>query len=105
MSDALGPRTFGQKEEMVFLGREIHERRDYSEKIAQQIDEEVSTIIKDAQHRAEKILNEQRDMLENIAAYLIAHETIEQEEFEKLVGAKEAATPTEHKTAEETVQT
>ena len=52
MSDVLGPRTFGQKEELIFLGREIHEQRDYSEKIAEKIDEEISAFIKQAGTKA-----------------------------------------------------
>lgn len=103
MSDVLGPRTFGQKDEMVFLGREIHERRDYSEKIAQQIDDEVSSLIKEAQQRAEEVLDEHRSTLDSIAAYLITHETIEQEDFEKLVGAKETA-PTAESSQEKVEQ-
>ena len=60
MSDALGPRTFGHKEEMVFLGREISEQRDYSEKLAEQIDDAVYSIIRQAQGVAKKILTENK---------------------------------------------
>jgi len=55
MSDKLGPRTFGQKEEMIFLGKEIHEQRDYSENVAEKIDEEIAGLLKDAENQARKI--------------------------------------------------
>ncbi|GAI58589.1 unnamed protein product, partial [marine sediment metagenome] len=67
MSDKLGPRTFGHKEEMVFLGREISEQRDYSEKVAQEIDEEVHDIIQHAYGAAKRILTENKPKLIYIA--------------------------------------
>lgn len=87
MSDKLGPRTFGEKEEMIFLGREIHEQRDYSEKIAEQIDEEVFGFIDISKKRAEKILEEKNNYLEKIVAVLMEKETIEKKEFDEIVGA------------------
>lgn len=84
MSD-LGPRTFGQKDEMVFLGKEIHERRDYSESIAEQIDNEVTKYLKEAQQVADKLLKDNKDKLEKIAQKLIEVETIEKEDFEELM--------------------
>ncbi|MFA5030418.1 MAG: ATP-dependent zinc metalloprotease FtsH [Patescibacteria group bacterium] len=86
MSDKLGTRTFGDKEEMVFLGREIHERRDYSEHIAQKIDEEVSNFISHAYKTAEKIVTTHKEKLEAIVKALMEKETLEREEFEKIVG-------------------
>ena len=56
MSDRLGPRTFGRSEELVFLGREISETRNYSEKVAEEIDDEVRRLIEEAQDRARSIL-------------------------------------------------
>ena len=88
MSDHLGPRTYGEKEEMIFLGREIHEQRDYSEKVAEKIDEEISSFIKQGEEKAQVIINEKRDYLEKIVAVLLEKETIEKDEFEKLVGPK-----------------
>jgi len=82
---SLGPVAFGEKEELVFLGKEIGEQRNYSEKVAAQIDKEVAKFIKDAQNQAEKILNKKRHMLEKIARTLIEKETIEKEEFEELI--------------------
>ncbi len=77
MSDKLGPRTFGRKEELIFLGREISEQRDYSEKIAEQIDEEVRRIIEEAHETARKALRENRDRLDLLARVLIDEESIE----------------------------
>ena len=82
----LGPRTFGKKEELVFLGREINEEKDYSERTAEAIDGEVSRLIKDAGVTAEKILTEKKDVLRKIVAELLEKETIEKEEFNKIVG-------------------
>ncbi len=84
MSDKLGPRTFGRKEELVFLGREISEQRNYSERIAEEIDEEVHGIITEAYDRAEEILTLYRGALDKLAEHLIVHETIEGEELEQL---------------------
>jgi len=84
MSEALGPRTFGHKEEMIFLGREISEQRDYSDKIAEQIDDEVRAIIQQAHEVAKQVLAEHKPRLVNIAEKLIAQETIEGDELEEL---------------------
>jgi cell division protease FtsH len=84
MSEALGPRTFGHKEEMVFLGREISEQRDYSDKVAEQIDDEVHTIIQQAHEVARKVLTENKSRLANIAEKLVAQETVEGDELEGL---------------------
>lgn len=86
MSDKLGPRTYGQREELVFLGKEIHERRDYSEKVAQMIDQEVTTIIAKAHETATGIVTKMRPALERIVKKLIEKEVLEQEEFEAVVG-------------------
>jgi len=82
MSDKLGPRTFGRKEEMVFLGREISEQRDYSDKIAEQIDDEVYSIIQQARETAKEILAKSKSKLVLLAEKLIAQETLEGEELE-----------------------
>lgn len=84
MSDKLGPRTFGQKQELVFLGREISEQRDYSDKIAQEIDEEVHDIIQRAYDTAKKILTENKAKLKQVAEQVIAHETLGEDELNKL---------------------
>ncbi len=85
MSEKLGPRTFGEKEDMIFLGREIHEQRDYSEKVAELIDEEISRFISEGEARAQRILDEKSDKLEAIVKVLLEKETIEKEEFEEIM--------------------
>jgi cell division protease FtsH len=88
MSETLGPRTYGDKEEMIFLGREIHEQRDYSEKVAEQIDKEISGLIDLAAHQAKGIIKAKHELLEKIVVGLLEKETLEKEEFEKIVGKK-----------------
>ncbi|MBN2462295.1 MAG: ATP-dependent zinc metalloprotease FtsH, partial [Dehalococcoidia bacterium] len=85
MSEKLGPRTFGKREELVFLGREIHEQRNYGDKVADEIDKEVDALIKHAYDTARKILSENKERLKLIAERLIAKETIEEAEFEALL--------------------
>ena len=93
MSDNLGPRTFGQKEELIFLGREIHEQRDYSEKVAEQIDAEITIFIQQASVKAQAVLKEQRQKLEKVVTGLLTKETLEKEEFEAIVGPAPVAVP------------
>jgi len=85
MNQKLGPRTFEEKEDLVFLGKEIHERRDYSEKTAEIIDSEINKYIKNAKETAEKILIKHKDKVEKIVKVLLKKETIEKDEFNKLV--------------------
>lgn len=82
----LGPRTFGKKEELIFLGREISEEKDYSEHTAQAIDTEVSRLIQEAFHTAEKILTDRKEVLKKIVDALLERETIERDEYNELVG-------------------
>jgi cell division protease FtsH len=84
----LGPRTFGNKEEMIFLGRQINEERDYSEHTAEAIDAEVTRLISDARATAEVVLKKNRATLDKLVAELLVKETLEREEFEKLVGSR-----------------
>lgn len=86
MSKNLGPRTFGNKDELIFLGRELHEQRDYSEKVAEKIDKEIMDYINAAAERARKIIQENKSKLEKIVKVLLKEETIEKEEFEELMG-------------------
>ena len=88
MSEKLGPMTFGGREEMVFLGREIAAGKDYSEGIAFQIDKEVAKFIDNAHQTARKIISEERKRLDLIAKQLIKKETIERKEFERLMKQK-----------------
>ncbi|MCK5062135.1 AAA family ATPase, partial [Candidatus Parcubacteria bacterium] len=89
MSEKLGPRTYGNKDEMIFLGREITEQRDYSEKTAEQIDEEINAFISRAGEMAKEIIRTKNDVLEKIVKELLTKETIERERFEELAGKKE----------------
>jgi cell division protease FtsH len=84
MSEKLGTRVYGQKDELVFLGREISEQRDYSESIAEAIDSEVLQLVNEAYQRAKEILTKYHDKLEVIAQKLIEVETLNREEFEEL---------------------
>ena len=84
MSDRLGPLAFGKRDEMVFLGREIGEQRNYSDNVAMMIDEEVRAIIDRAYDRATEVLTTHRDRLDRLAEKLIAEETVDSDEFEKL---------------------
>jgi cell division protease FtsH len=87
MSERLGPRTFGRSEELVFLGREISETRNYSEKIAEEIDDEVRRLIEDAQERARHVLREHRTLLDKLATVLLEVETLEGEALTKLLNS------------------
>ncbi|MBU1164430.1 ATP-dependent zinc metalloprotease FtsH [Patescibacteria group bacterium] len=88
MSENLVPRTFGEKEELIFLGREIHEQRDYSEKVAEVIDEEISHLISEARKTALNIIKKKKTKLEEIVKILLEKEAIEKDEFEKIFGKK-----------------
>ncbi len=85
MSKKLGPITFGDHHELIFLGKEIGEQRNYSEKIAQRIDEEISRFLDEAHKKALAICKKYRSYLDVIAERLIKQETIEREEFDQLV--------------------
>ena len=85
MSEKMGPMTFGDKERMVFLGKEISEQRNYSETIATKIDEEVAKFMDTAYKTAMKIIKEKRSLLNKIAKALIERESLEQREFEELI--------------------
>ena len=84
MSEKLGPLQFGQKDELIFLGREISEQRNYSELVASEIDREVRRLVESAYHRARNILLANRAALDEIARRLLSEETIEGEEFEEI---------------------
>jgi cell division protease FtsH len=84
MSKTLGPLAFGRKEELVFLGREINEQRNYSDEIAFEIDKEIRQLIDEAYIRAKALLTEHRDKLDAIAMLLMERETIEADELEAL---------------------
>jgi cell division protease FtsH len=85
MSDKLGPMSYGAKEEEIFLGREIQKHRDYSEKTAIEIDEEIRGIIINAMNRAEKILRDNVDLLHKLSLELLEREILDSEEIERII--------------------
>jgi cell division protease FtsH len=91
MSQKLGPRAFGKKEELVFLGREIGEQRNYSEAVAQEIDNEIRNLINEAYSVAREILVRHKDKLVTVSERLIAEETIEGPVFDEIMGLTEVA--------------
>jgi len=90
---SLGPISFGEKEELVFLGKEISEQRNYSEEVASKIDKEVEKFVRSAEKEAIKILTKRKKLLNNLAQTLIKKETIEREEFEKIVKERTKKSP------------
>ena len=97
MSDLLGPMVYGQKDELIFLGREISEQRDYSESVAEKIDIEVRQLVQEAYEKAKTLLNNYRTQLDAVAERLIEVETIDRAEFEQIfsepVPTKNGGTP------------
>ncbi|HQJ75296.1 MAG TPA: ATP-dependent zinc metalloprotease FtsH [Bacteroidota bacterium] len=89
MSEKLGPLTYGSKEEEIFLGREITRHKDYSEKTAIEIDEEVKSIVNSALERAERILRENIDTLHRLAGALLEREILDSEEIDKIIKGEE----------------
>ncbi len=85
MTESMGQRTFGKKEELVFLGREISEQRDYGEEIATQIDREIKQLVDRAYDRARQVLSTYRDELDRVAQALIEEETLDADAFEALL--------------------
>jgi cell division protease FtsH len=87
MSDKLGPLTFGQKEEQIFLGREFAQHRDYSEQTAVCIDKEITQFVSDAYQRAKKIVEENMDTLHVLAQALLERETLAESEIDAIMAA------------------
>jgi cell division protease FtsH len=85
MSEKLGPRTFGQRQELIFLGREISEQRDYSDKIAQEIDEEVHSIIQRSYTTARQLLTANKEKLRQLAQELITRETLDEPDLNRIL--------------------
>lgn len=88
MSEKIGPVVYGEKTELVFLGKELGVERNYSEEVAALIDKEIAQLIRDAHANARTILTDKRDLLETIAKRLIEQETIERGEFEELIAGQ-----------------
>lgn len=85
MSEKLGPLTFGKKDEQIFLGREIAKHKDYSEKTAEEIDDEVRRLVTEAYEGSKRLLQENYDLLDTLAKRLLEKETIEGHEIDKLI--------------------
>ena len=85
MSDDLGPLSYAQGEEQVFLGREIAQHRDYSEATAQKIDEEIIKLIKNSYATAQTVLKENLDILHKLAENLLEKETVMGKELDELI--------------------
>ena len=88
MSEKLGPRVLGHNRDMPFLGREMGNEPDYSEEIAREIDDEIRRVIEDGHDSARKVLEEHMDDLHRISAILIERETIDKEQFERLLAGE-----------------
>jgi cell division protease FtsH len=86
MSDKLGPRVYGEQEDMIFLGREIHENRDYSDTKAVMIDDEIDELIKQGLETAKRLVSTHKDAMQRIVDELLGHETIERDRFAEVIG-------------------
>jgi cell division protease FtsH len=89
MSEKLGPLTLGHRQANPFLGRDYMDERNYSEEIAQAIDKEIRSIIEKCFARAQEILQENREKMDKIVAVLLERESLEREDFEKLMQGEE----------------
>lgn len=102
MSDTLAPRIYGEKEELVFLGRDIKEQRNYSEKVAEEIDDEIDRFINRAANTAKEKIEANKDKMDRLVAALLERETIEKEEFELLMAGKPLPKKEKEKKVEKT---
>lgn len=93
MSDKLGPRAYGDNEELIFLAQEIHEKKNYSEKTAEMIDSEINRLLEEAKKTAEKIIKEHCGQMDLLVSELLEKETVEQDEFKKIMSGSAKATP------------
>ncbi|MFP6652212.1 MAG: ATP-dependent zinc metalloprotease FtsH [Dehalococcoidia bacterium] len=93
MSEKLGPRTFGKREQMVFLGREISQQRDYSNDVAETIDDEIHDIINRAYESAQKAITENMAKLTQLSKYLLENETVESDVLEQIWSTPPSAEP------------
>ena len=92
MSDKLGPLNYGAKEEEIFLGREIQRHKDYSEKTAEEIDEEIRKIVSTSMSRAEKILRDNIDVLHKLSKELLERESLDSSEIDTIINGGELPT-------------
>ena len=98
MSEKLGPLAYGNREEHIYLGRDITRSEDYSEETARKIDEEIAKILHDAEERARTILQEHRDQLETLGNELLDKETLSAVEIRSLLGLSEDEAPVAEET-------
>ncbi|GAB4314554.1 MAG: ATP-dependent zinc metalloprotease FtsH [Candidatus Zixiibacteriota bacterium] len=101
MSEKLGPMTFGKKQEEIFLGREISQHRDYSERTAQMIDDEVKRIISESEEKAFKLLSENEDQLHRVAKALLEREILTGDEIDAILRGEELKKPSKPQSAGE----
>src|SRR5881409_160039 len=90
MSEKLGPRVLGRNHDLPFLGREMGAEPDYSEEVAREIDDEIRRIIEEAHEHATRVLKEHIDDLHKISLILIERETIDKDQFERLLAGESA---------------
>ena len=88
MSEKLGPRVLGRNHDMPFLGREMGAKPDYSEEIAREIDDEIRRVIEEAHAKAHQVLREHMDELHQLSGILIERETIDKDQFERLLAGE-----------------
>ena len=86
MSKKLGPRMYGENDELIFLAQEIHEKKNYSEKTAELIDEEINSLLETAKQRAKEVFDTNRTKVDELVKVLLEKETVEQDEFKKIMG-------------------
>jgi len=87
MSERLGPMTFGRKQQMIFLGRDIGEQRDYSQRTGDAIDDEIHRLLDEGYARAKTIVQEHRDLLDRLASELLGHESLDAQALERIFSA------------------
>jgi cell division protease FtsH len=92
MSDKVGTVMMGHKEELVFLGRDLGEQRNYSEEVAAVIDEEIKSLVSDAYGNAKRILTEQRAKMDQVVERLKVEETIDAAELDRILATSEGGT-------------
>ena len=96
MSERLGPMSYGPKQEEIFLGRDIGHRREYSDRTAEAIDEEIKALITEAAEKARKLLKENTPMLHAMAEALLEHEVLDDLQLDKLMNGEKLEPPSKN---------
>ena len=104
MSEKLGPRVYGEQQEMIFLGRDYGEKKDYSEARTELIDAEIDRLLDEALSTAKHLLAEERTTLDRLASYLITHEIVERDDVERIIGFPPANSKNAIKTPLESIE-